>query len=145
MIAPLLAAMLLQAAPTVPAADLTVEVFTTQDLPVRMPVQWTRYQAAGYRVVVFHVDAFEDIEAELSEGLPADEAKARAILERRLAQDDGRLRARMQKAGLGIERAIEHRLSEYPAIVFGNGTAVVYGERDLAKAIAAYDEARGVR
>ena len=122
--------------------DVAVEVFVSRDDGFAVPASYGRYAAAGFRVVVFEVDGFKTIEAELSEGLPADPDRARAIVEARLRAGGDALQARMQRFGVGIERALTLGVTEYPAIAFGDGTgeaeAIVYGETDLVAATDAF-------
>ena len=122
---------------------VTVEVFVSAEDEFEVPRQWSALEGRDYRLVVFEVDGFETIERELSQGLPADAERAQAIVEARLAAGGGALQQRMQRTGVGLERALQMKINEYPAIVFGEGEAVVYGETDLLAAVRAFEQSRG--
>lgn len=134
---------LAHATPALAGGD--IEVFTTADYAIVMPSPWRPYQDAGYRIVVFKLDDLARISEELSEGLPGNAERAKAIAEQRLAANGGALRNRMQRVSAALERAVSLGVSEYPAIVFNAGEAVVYGETHVARAIAAFEREKANR
>lgn len=115
-----------------------VEVFTTTDLPVTGEA--TISQQPGYRNMELHVyelDGIQRIEAKLSQGLSADpEQSKRVVLQRfqQLHEDD---RARMQRAAMGLAKAMQYGVDRYPAIVF-NGEVAIYGVTDIGEALNRY-------
>lgn len=125
-------------APAHAQAQITIEVFKTTETNIVFPQDWVPYSQAGYKVVVFDLDGYRALSKELSKGLPADPALAEKTVKSRLEADNGDLRRRMQKIGVGIEQSIKYQLKSYPAIVFNNGEAVIFGETNLTRAIDAY-------
>ena len=117
---------------------IDIEIFTTRDQMVDTPVPWNTFQEAGYRIIIFYLDDFDNITAALNQGLPANPHAAEAHLRRKLSANGAQLRQRLKRASAGLERAVALEVNEYPAIVFNRGEAVVYGERRLHPAIAAY-------
>lgn len=136
-------AVLMSASPAFAGGD--IEVFTTSEYYIVTPSPWKPYQDAGYRIVVFKLDDLTRISEKLSEGLPANAERAKAIAEQRLAANGGALRNRMQRVSAALERAVSLGVSKYPAIVFNAGEAVVYGETHVARAIAAYEREKASR
>ncbi|PQA85870.1 TIGR03757 family integrating conjugative element protein [Hyphococcus luteus] len=123
-------------------AGADIEIFTTADYEIVLPSPWAPYTQAGYRVVVFKLDDFDRIAEELSAGLPADPARAKAEARARFAANGDALRRRARRVSVGLERAFSLKLTHVPAIVFNAGEAVVYGETDVARAIAAFERAK---
>ena len=120
----------LNAAPNVPR----VEVFTDQGHPITRPDAYP--QARIYRI-----DGLARAEAQLSEGLPADEQAALAQAKARLAAQPN-LNDTMLEAGEGLARAyLRYGLNRFPAIVF-DAQMVIYGVTDLAQAKRIYEAAR---
>ena len=116
-------------------AQYRIEVFST----ARYMVNGTDALAAqGLAVEIWHLDAPETLEDELSVGLPADpqqaEREARAYLEL-LGEDE--LRARVARAYRAELRARELGIDRYPAVIF-DGQFVVYGLTDLPTALTHY-------
>lgn len=123
-------------------AGADIEIFTTADYEIALPSPWAPYAQAGYRVVVFKFDDLDRIAEELSAGLPADPARAERIAKARFAAHGDALRRRAQRISVGLERALSLELTHVPAIVFNAGEAVVYGETDVARAIASFESAK---
>ena len=102
-----------------------VEVFITSDLPVA-------YQRN--KVELYTIDGIKRIEQELSGGLTADSDAARHQATKRITQLDEGQKQQVQRAAIGLSKALQYGIDRYPAIVF-NGEAVVYGVTDLTKAL----------
>ena len=86
---------------------------------------------------VYELDGIRRTEAKLSKGLQADpEQSKRVVLQRfqELRQED---RTWMQRAAMGLAKAMQYGVDRYPAIVF-DGQAVVYGVTDVQTAITHY-------
>jgi integrating conjugative element protein (TIGR03757 family) len=89
----------------------------------------------GVRIEVFDLGAPARFEAELSEGLPADAARAQRLLEQRIRAHD--LEAEALAAFGGTLRAARLGLDRLPAVVFDD-RAIVYGVTDLPSAAAEF-------
>jgi integrating conjugative element protein (TIGR03757 family) len=83
---------------------------------------------------VYDLSAPRRLAADLGRGLPRDPAAAEAIARARIADAAGSLRAAYE----GPTRALRYGLAKLPAVVFGEGRAVVYGVTDVAEAIRWY-------
>ena len=116
-------------------AQYRIEVFSTDQLTV---TGTDALAAQSLAVEIWHLDAPETLEDELSVGLPADpqqaEREARAYLEL-LGEDE--LRARVARAYRAELRARELGIDRYPAVIF-DGQFVVYGLTDLPTALTHY-------
>lgn len=115
-----------------------IEVFTSADAPV------TGLQAlaagAGYEgpgVHIYVLDGLQALEAKLSENLARDPLQASRQVLMRVHQLDETDRARLQRAAVGLARAVHYGIDRYPAMVF-DGQLVVYGLTDLEAALAHY-------
>lgn len=141
LLAPFLAMCVLAAAyPAQAGAD--IEIFTTADYEIVLPSPWAPYTQAGYRIVIFKLDDLDRIAEELSAGLPADPARAERIAKARFAANGDASRRRARRVSVGLERALSLKVTHVPAIVFNAGESIVYGETDLGRAIAAFENAK---
>lgn len=111
------------------AAD--VRVFTDRQHPIEA--------AAGVRVV--ELDAPSRIQSELAAGLPADPMQATAIVQQRLKDGGAALQRRLADAYKGVTDAWALGVTKIPAVVVDQ-RYVVYGERDVARALARIEEYR---
>jgi len=90
---------------------------------------------------VYELDGIQRIETKLSEGLTADPEKSKRVVLQRfqeLREDD---RARMQRAAMGLAKAMQYGIDRYPAIVF-DGDVAIYGVTDIGEALQRYQEWR---
>lgn len=120
------------AAPNVMAAD--VRVLIDRHHPVDAP--------ASVRVV--ELDAPARIEAELAANLPADPVQASAIVRQRLQDGGAPLQRRLADAYQGVTDAWSLGVTKIPAVVVDR-RYVVYGEADVARALARIEEYRRAR
>ncbi len=98
--------------------------------------------ATGARVVL--LDAPDRLTSALGAGLPADPAGAAAIVRQRLSQGGAGVQKGLATAYQGVAEAWATGVAGIPAVVV-DGRYVVYGEPDVARAIAriaAYRSAR---
>ncbi|WP_425512184.1 TIGR03757 family integrating conjugative element protein [Xanthomonas citri] len=93
----------------------------------------------GERLI--ELDEAPRIEAELSAALPADPDQATAIARRRLNQGGADLQHRIASAYQGVTDAWSLGITSIPAIVVDR-RYVVYGEPDVARAIARIEQHR---
>ncbi len=111
------------------AAD--IRVFTDRNHSVEAP--------ANVRVV--ELDAPSRIEAELAANLPADPAQAAAIVQQRLKEGGADLQRHLASAYQGVADAWSLGITKIPAVVVDQ-RYVVYGERDVTRALARIEEYR---
>ncbi|WP_019689118.1 TIGR03757 family integrating conjugative element protein [Pseudomonas fluorescens] len=117
-----------------PAAAADVLVITDTLHPVQSP--------AGTRVI--QLDQPARIEAELTQNLPAAPDAAVALLQQRLRDGGSALQQRIGQAYQGITDAWGLGVAKIPAIVVDR-RYVVYGESDVARAVARIDAYRSTR
>ena len=128
----LLVAACLSAVPATHAGE-HVAVFVTTDDPIVGPAALAR---AGITVVVYRLDGLEVFERTVSEGLPRDPVAAKREAMRRVhARPE--LKATLALAAKGLVEALRYGLNRVPAIVI-DGHTVVYGERNVTRALRAY-------
>jgi integrating conjugative element protein (TIGR03757 family) len=87
------------------------------------------------------LDAPSRIEAELASDLPADPARAERIARDRLSQGGADLQRRIASAYQGVTDAWSLGITSLPAVVVDQ-RYVVYGEPDVARAIARIEQHR---
>lgn len=100
------------------------------------PLQGTRIPTR-----TIELDAARRIEAELSAGLPRDPQEAESIVRQRLQVGGPTLQRRLQTAYQGITDAWSLGITSIPAVVV-NQRYVVYGEPDVARAVARIEQHR---
>jgi len=128
-------AVLVTASGTVEAGERpTVEVFTSTDLPVETGI---KSDETAISVDVYEIDGVERIESGLSRGLPDDHRAAKRIALERVGRVDAAQIQRVQRAALGLSKAVQYGIDRYPAIVF-DGQVVVFGVDDVREAIDRY-------
>jgi integrating conjugative element protein (TIGR03757 family) len=113
------------------------------------PVTGLEAIAAHLEVYIYDLDSPSRLEAQLSEGLPADPTAAARLARQRL-DTLGRqpLATPFAQAYAGLLKALEYGIDRYPAVVFDGGASVVYGITDLDEALDYYRRwcpRRGVR
>ncbi|MDC8640350.1 TIGR03757 family integrating conjugative element protein [Xanthomonas hortorum] len=91
--------------------------------------------------LLIELDEAPQIEAELSAALPADRDQATAIVRRRLNQGGADLQHRIASAYQGLTDAWSLGITSIPAVVVDR-RYVVYGEPDVARAIARIEQHR---
>ena len=109
-----------------------IEVFTDTNQPVAVP------PALKGRVTVYLVDGVADMNTALSRGLPADQATATVEAKRRIAAFTPARRKQIRQSALGLGKAAQYDIDRYPAIVFDEGRAVVFGLTDIGVALGIY-------
>lgn len=137
---PILAVVFLLASPLAAAESLEIVAITDGSSPFSGSERIKQVTEGQANVSIHRLDAADALEAELGRDLPANEAQAREIVERRLdAMGEHELQARARQAYSGLIYAFKYRIDRYPAVVF-NSDAVVYGETDLVQAWRRYHE-----
>jgi integrating conjugative element protein (TIGR03757 family) len=87
------------------------------------------------------LDAPARIEAELASGLPPDPARAESMARERLNQGGADLQRRIASAYQGVTDAWSLGITSIPAVVVDQ-RYVVYGEPDVARAVAPIEQHR---
>lgn len=96
----------------------------------------------GERVI--ELDLPDRIEAELSAGLSADPGQAETIVQQRLHDGKEALQRRIGHAYQNVADAWRLSITKIPAVVVDR-RYVVYGEPDVARAVASIDTYRNAR
>lgn len=117
-----------------PLAVADVLVATDSHHPIKI--------MGGERVIELDLPAW--IEAELSAGLPADPGQAETIAQQRLREGKETLQRRIGRAYQGVADAWGLGIAKIPAVVVDR-RYVVYGEPDVARAVARIDAYRSAR
>jgi len=115
-----------------PAADAEVLVVTDSLHPVQSP--------AGTRVI--ELDQPVRIEARLTRNLPAAPDAAAELMRQRLRDGGSELQQRIGQAYQGVADAWGLGVAKLPAVVVDR-RYVIYGESDVAMAVAHIDAYRG--
>jgi len=116
----------------------TVEVFANSATHVQAP------QGMPYLVRIYRLDAMQNVADQLSRNLPNNETEAQAYMLKQEAQIRRRYKDQITNAANGMSLAIHYRLDRLPAVVI-NQRAVVYGEPDIGRAVAMYQQSKGAR
>ncbi|MBA1446456.1 MAG: TIGR03757 family integrating conjugative element protein [Chromatiales bacterium] len=110
-----------------------IEAFTNSRYPV------TNATITSVPVQIHDLDAPARLEKKLSTGLPSDPEQAKAIALKHLeALGADRLAEMVNQANEGTTQAMNYELVKIPAVVFDNGTSVIYGITDIDDAITRY-------
>lgn len=118
--------------------SLTTEAFTASDIPIAK--DFTAGHSSG-TVNVYEIDGIQRIETQLSKGLTADPEQAKRAVLQRFQQLHEEERAQMQRAAMGLAKAMQYGIDRYPAIVF-DGELVIYGIADIGEAQHRYQKWR---
>ncbi len=113
------------------AAAAEIKVFTTRSISISAPAD----------VSVAYLDDAGAIEERMSANLPANQNSAEAIARQRLQEGGPRLQQDIAAAYQGVADAWSLGITTLPAVVVDR-RYVVYGEPDVAKAIARIEEYR---
>lgn len=118
-----------------------IEVFTTTDSPVTREAEPTQPDSGVIDLQIYELDGIQRIKTNLSKGLTADPERSRRVVLERIQRMDDAERARMQRAAMGLARALQYGIDRYPAIVF-DGEAAIYGVTDVHAALQRYRQWR---
>ena len=113
-----------------------VDIFITSYQPIkRLDAFVANHPDIAIRVHT--LDAIENLEDALSQGLPADPHQAKRMALARLQQLGQGMRAQLQHSASSIATALHYGVEQYPAIVF-EADFVVYGVTDPFRALQHY-------
>lgn len=123
------------------ALSSRVEVFTTADLPITHEADRARPDFRGIDLQIYGLDGIQRIEAKLSQGLTADPEQSKRVVLQRFQELHDEDRVQMQRAAMGLAKAMQYGIDRYPAIVF-DGDVGIYGVTDIGEALHRYQEWR---
>lgn len=119
-----------------------IEVFTSTDLPITGAATINPDAALSKtELQIYELDGIQRFEAQLSSNLPTDPDQSKHIALQRIQQLDEANRAQMQRAAVGLSKAVQYGVDRYPAAVF-DSTAVVYGVTNIHTALLHYQQWR---
>jgi integrating conjugative element protein (TIGR03757 family) len=117
-----------------------IEVFTSSDLSITGGAVIS--PASGRPTAdlqIYNLDGIQRVEAKLSEGLTSDPEQSKRIVPQRFQQLQEEDRAQMQRAAMGLAKALQYGIDRYPAIVF-EGEVAIYGVTDIDEALHRYQQ-----
>jgi integrating conjugative element protein (TIGR03757 family) len=125
------------------AADSTVpsriEIFTTSAQPIANVAEVQKALGADTAIRYFTLDRQARLDEALSQDLPADPEKARAVALKRIHMlDIAQIKRELSESFEGLVLARRYGLDRYPAVVFDGGRRVVCGVTDLQEALRLY-------
>lgn len=115
-----------------------IEVFATADVPVIGETALNRqpeYQALELHI--YELDVIQRFETNLSRDLLANPEQSRRMALQAIQQMDDASREKMQRAVMGLAKAMQYGIDRYPAIVL-DGEVAIYGVTDIPEAIHRY-------
>ena len=119
-----------------PASAKHMDIFITTDQPVeRLDAFVAKHPKITLRVHT--LNAIENLEDELSQGLSANPQQAKRLALTRLKQLSKDTRAQLQHSATSIGTALHYGVEQYPAIVIDH-EFVVYGLTDPIRALQRY-------
>jgi integrating conjugative element protein (TIGR03757 family) len=120
-----------------PAERLRLDVFTTEDRPVRGATEFLKHHP-GASLNVHRVDRIERLEAALSVNLSTNPDKARRQALERLQGLSKERQEQLEQTAKGLALALQLGIKRVPAIVIDQDR-VIYGMTDLA-AVLQHDQ-----
>ncbi len=124
----------------------SIEIFTTAQYFISGRHNQDSKQKASKNYDAYVIDRISLLKRTLSEGLPSDAQKAKALVLNRFQSLDASTNQQLENAAKGLVKAMDYGVDRYPAIVF-DGQAVIYGVTDIDVATAYYKQWRekGIR
>lgn len=116
-----------------PVGPLRLDVFTTEDRPVRGAIEFLE-RHPGATLHVHRVDRIERLEAELSLNLSTNPDKARRQALERLQGLSKERQEQLEETAKGLALALQLGIKRVPAIVIDQDR-VIYGMTDLTAAL----------
>ncbi|RDH88080.1 MAG: TIGR03757 family integrating conjugative element protein [endosymbiont of Seepiophila jonesi] len=124
---------LLHAGSTQVPMPAQIEAFTNSRYPI------TNATKINVPIQIHDLDAPARLEEKLSASLSSDPKQAKTVAPKHLETlGADRLAEMVNQAYEGTTQAINHELVKIPAVVFDNGTSVIYGITDIDDAVARY-------
>ena len=116
-----------------------VEVFATSVSAITRDADLPRPGSGVIELQIYELDGIQRVEAKLSQGLTADPEQSKRVVLQRFQQLHEEDRAQMQRAAMGLAKALQYGVDRYPAIVF-NGEVAIYGVTDIGEALHRYQQ-----
>ena len=114
---------------------LFIELFTTSQ-----PLENTSmYSSVAY--THYKIDQINQLQSELSRGLPKDAEQAKQLVLERFQLIDATVSQRLEHTAKGLVKVMHYGIDRTPAIVF-DGQAVIYGVTDVDEATKRYRQWR---
>ncbi len=88
---------------------------------------------------IYTLDGIQRIQTTLSRDLPNDPEDSKRIVLQRIQQLTASDRANLQRAAVGLAKAVQYGVDRYPAIVL-NGRLAIYGVTHLSEALHRYQQ-----
>jgi len=118
-----------------------VEVFTASGSPITRDAELSRPSSGVINLHIYELDGIQRIEAKLSKDLTSDPEQSKRVVLQRFQQLHDDDRAQMQRAAMGLAKAVQYGVDRYPAIVF-DGEVAIYGVTDISEALHRYQQWR---
>lgn len=136
----ILAVNVVYAAELAAATPQVIEVFASSELPITGKAAINPDSVRPKTEIhVYELNGIQHIETKLSKDLTADPEQSKRIALRRIQHLEEADRARMQRAAMGLAKAMQYGMDRYPAIVFDSEVAI-YGVTDINEALQRYQE-----
>ena len=116
-----------------------VEIFTTADSPITRNTDLSQPSSGVIEFQIYERDGIQRVEAKLSKGLTTDPEQSKRVVLQRFQQLHEEDRAQLQRAAMGLAKALQYGVDRYSAIVF-NGEVAIYGVSDIGEALHRYQQ-----
>ena len=115
-----------------------IEVIVSDAYPVT-GIQTLNRQ--GIAVKLYNLDDGKRLLSQLATGLPHNQEAAKKTLQQRFQKmGDQTVKGRFIQAYQGVIVGTQYGVTQYPAVIFDHGQAVVYGVTDLPRAVTLYHQ-----
>ncbi len=136
----ILAGNIVHAAELAAVTPQVIEVFISTDLPINGGAAINPDTARSkIDLQIYELDGIQRIEAKLSQGLTSDPEQSKRVVLQRFQQLHEEDRVQMQRAAMGLAKALQYGVDRYPAIVF-DGEVAIYGVTDIGEAVHRYQQ-----
>ena len=120
---------------------LFIELFTTSQPLTNIYSSLPLDNPAGVKYTHYEIDQINQLQRELSRGLPKDAEQAKQLVLQRFQLIDATVSQRLEHTAKGLVIAMDYGIDRTPAMVF-DGQAVIYGVTDVDEATKRYRQWR---
>ena len=120
---------------------LFIELFTTSEPLTNINSNLPPGNPTGVKYTLYEIDQINQLQRELSRGLPKDAEQAKQLVLQRFQLIDATVSQRLENTAKGLVKAMHYGIDRTPAIVV-DGQAVIYGVTDVDEAIKYYTQWR---
>ena len=120
---------------------LFIELFTTSEPLTNINSNLPPGNPTGVKYTHYEIDQINQLQRELSRGLPKDAEQAKQLVLERFQLIDATVSQRLEHTAKGLVKAMHYGIDRTPAIVF-DGQAVIYGVTDVDEATKRYRQWR---